>query len=95
MDGKLARSCILPGIVHFAGANQVNNTLIGMNGGFEGFLSNVEVFDYTLNPEQVWRLYMAGPGPQYGFLDYLKSLFDPKALSALDYPKQNIVPGNT
>ena len=58
-----------------------------MNGGFEGFLSNVEVFDYTLNPEQVWRLYMAGPGPKVGMLDYLKSLFDPQGSVSLMYPK--------
>ena len=57
---------------------------------FGGFVSNVSAYNYALNPEQIWRLYMAGPGAQYGFLDYLKSLFDPKAAAAFDYPKQNI-----
>jgi hypothetical protein len=93
LDGKLARSCVLPSFYKVDKSN-LALSLCDYN-GFGGFISNTSAYNYALNPEQVWRLYMAGPGPQYGFLDYLKSLFDPKALSALDYPKQNIVPGNT
>lgn len=90
MDGKLARSCILPS---FFKVDKSNLSLrVCEYNGFGGFVSNVSTYNYALNPEQVWRLYMGGPGPQYGFLDYLKSLFDPKALGSLDYPKQNITP---
>jgi hypothetical protein len=35
---------------------------------------------------------MSGPRTPYDLLDYFKSLFDPKALGAMDYPKQNITP---
>jgi hypothetical protein len=88
MDGKLARSCILPAVYK---VDKSNMTLrICEYDGFGGFVSNVSAYNYALNPEQIWRLYMAGPGTQYGFLDYLKSLFDPKAVAAFDYPKQNI-----
>jgi hypothetical protein len=92
LDGKLARSCVLPS---FYKVDKSNLALAVCDyKGFGGFVSNVSAYNYALNPEQVWRLYMSGPGPQYSFLDYLKSLFDPKAIGAFDYPKQNIVPGS-
>jgi hypothetical protein len=88
MDGKMARSCILPS---FYKVDKSNLTLkLADYKGFGGFVSNLSAYNYALNPEQIWRLYMSGPGPQYTFLDYLKSLFDPSALGALEYPKQNI-----
>lgn len=88
MDGKLARSCVLPAFYKVDKSNLTLN--IADFGGFGGFVSNVSAYNYALNPEQVWRLYMSGPGPQYGLLDYFKSLFDPKAVSSLDFPKKNI-----
>jgi hypothetical protein len=88
VDGKLARSCVLPTFY------KVDTSGFALNvcdfKGFGGFVSNVSVYNYALNPEQVWRLYMSGPGPQYGLLDYVKSLFDPSAVGSFDYPKQNI-----
>jgi hypothetical protein len=88
MDGKLARSCILPS---FYKVDKSNLTLrIAEFGGFGGFVSNVSAYNYALNPEQIWSLYMSGPGPQYGLGDYLKSLFDPSALGSFEYPKKNI-----
>lgn len=87
VDGKLARSCILPAFYKVDRSNLKLN--IADFGGFGGFISNVSAYNYALNPEQIWRLYMSGPGPQYGLLDYFKSLFDPKAVSSLDFPKKN------
>lgn len=88
LDGKMARSCVLPS---FFKVDKSNMSLkVADYKGFGGFVSNVSAYNYALNPEQIWKLYMSGPGPQYGLLDYLKSLFDPKALGSLDYPKQNI-----
>jgi hypothetical protein len=88
LDGKLARSCVLPTFY------KVDTSGFALNicdyKGFGGFVSKVSVYNYALNPEQVWRLYMAGPGPEYGLLDYFKSLFDPSAVGPFDYPKQNI-----
>jgi hypothetical protein len=88
LDGKLTRSCILPATYKVDKSNLALR--VCEYNGFGGFVSNVSAYNYALNPEQVWRLYMAGPGPQYGLLDYLTSLFDPKAVAAFDYPKQNI-----
>ena len=88
LDGKLARSCVLPSFY------KVDRTNLAMSicnfGGFGGYISNTTVYNYALNPEQTWKLYMAGPGPQYGFIDWVKSLFDPKAMGTLDFPKMNI-----
>ena len=84
MDGKLARSCILDRRIHMNGNPQL--TLFA-KGGFGGYVSNFRTHDYTLNPEQIWRLYMAGPGPTYSLWDYIKSLWDPAAVGTLDYPK--------
>jgi hypothetical protein len=89
LDGKLARSCILPS---FYKVDKNNLTLrVSEYNGFGGFVSNVSAYNYALNPEQIWRLFMSGPSLSYSLLDYLKSLFDPKAIGALDYPKQNII----
>lgn len=89
IDGKLARSCILPAFYKVDKSNLTLN--VADFGGFGGFVSNVSAYNYALNPEQIWRLYMSGPGPQYGILDYFKGLFDPKAVSSLDFPKKNIM----
>lgn len=90
MDGKLARSCVLPS---FYKVDKSNLSLtLGDYGGFGGFISNTSAYNYALNPEQVWRLYMAGPGPQYSITDYIASLFNPKAVGAMDFPKQNLTP---
>jgi hypothetical protein len=88
VDGKLARSCVLPTFY------KVDTSGFALNicdfKGFGGFVSNVSVYNYALNPEQVWRMYMSGPGPQIGILDYIKGMFDPSAVGSFDYPKQNI-----
>jgi hypothetical protein len=89
MDGKLARSCILPSFFKVDKRNMAFRAC--EYGGFGGFISNASVYNYALNPEQIWRLYMAGPGPQLGIMDYVKSIFDPESMQTIDYPKQNIV----
>lgn len=88
MDGKLARSCILPSFFRV----DKSSTMMSICDykGFGGYVSNTSAYNYALNPEQVWRLFMSGPGPQYTFLQYVAALFDPKATLAVGYPKQNI-----
>jgi len=89
LDGKLARSCILSSFFRV----DKNNMKLSMCGykGFGGFISSTSAYNYSLNPEQVWRLYMTGPGPQYSLWQYISSLFDPKQAMTFDYPKQNII----
>jgi hypothetical protein len=84
LDGKLGRSCILPNILRIGTTYKLNVLAFG---GFGGYVSNITTHDYALNPEQMWRIYMAGPGPSYNFWQYLQTLFDPKAIGTLNYPK--------
>lgn len=88
LDGKLARSCVLPSFFKVDKSN-LTLTLCDFK-GFGGFISNTSAYNYALNPEQVWKLYMSGPATSPGIMDYIKSLFDPSALGAFDFPKQNI-----
>lgn len=87
LNGKLARSCILPSIFKVDGQSYTVN--VADHGGFGGFVSGVAASDYAMNPEQVYRTYQAGPLGDIGLLDYLKSFFDPSSIGTLDYPKMN------
>jgi hypothetical protein len=90
IDGKLSRSCILPS---FYKVDKINTKLtLCETQGFGGFISNTSMYNYALNPEQIWKLYMTGPGPQYSLWEYITSLFTPASALALDYPKKNITP---
>jgi hypothetical protein len=90
LDGKLARSCVLPSTFK---VDKNNLKMMVCNyGGFGGFVSNVSAFNYSLNPEEVWRLYMTGPSASYSLWTYIQSLFDPKVtIGSTGYPKQNLI----
>ncbi len=76
MDGKLARSCVLPSF-YKVDAGGYNATLLAY-GGFGGEISTTMMYDVALNPEQAYKNYMAGPEPITNLLDWLKSFFTPK-----------------
>ena len=59
IDGKLVRTCVLPGVA------KVNNTVpvyITPEGGFAGFVSNVQYWADSTNPQQAWNIYRKGYG---------------------------------
>ena len=85
LDGKLGRSCILPGNIKID-INKATTLKLFMHAGFGGYVSNLSLHEYALNPEQIWRYYMAGPGPSYTPWQYIQSLFDPKAIGSFSYP---------
>jgi len=87
MDGKLARSCVLPSFFKVDPSGYQLKLLDKT--GFGGFISNVNAYGYAMNPEQIYRNYMVGPSYQYSLMSWLKSLLDPKATSSLEYPKMN------
>lgn len=95
LDGKLARSCILPSFYRVDVANRKSK--ICDYGGFGGFIGQVNAYNYALNPEQVWRLYMAGPGPKYTLMSWLASLFSPTATTsnAIANISQTVAPATT
>lgn len=77
IDGKLARSCVLP---TFYKVDTNYMAYITEYGGFGGYISNVTLYDYSLSPDLVYHNYMAGPGAAAGTLwDWIKSFFVPSA----------------
>jgi hypothetical protein len=74
LDGKLARSCILPN--YFKVDSSYSGYLLG-HGGFGGQISTTTMYDVALNPEQVYKNYMAGPEPITNIVDWLSSFFSP------------------
>jgi hypothetical protein len=75
MDGKLARSCVLPGPFK-VDPRGYQMKLLDFD-GFDGFISDVTCYQYALNPDQTYRIYMAGPSDTAasGFLGWLRSIF--------------------
>jgi hypothetical protein len=57
IDGKLVRTCLLPGI---ASVNNNSNVYVTPNGGFEGWTSKFQYYPDSLNPQQAWNIYSKG-----------------------------------
>lgn len=74
-DGKLARSCVLPSFFKVDAGGYSANLLA--YGGFGGQIATVNMYDGALNPEQVYKNYMAGPEPITNIVDWFKSFFAP------------------
>jgi len=72
-DGKLNRSCVLPGAVlgsPAGGGNQYVN--VSVAGGFNGFLNSVFFSGTALTPDRIYGLYQTGP---QGTTSLVRSLF--------------------
>ena len=74
-DGKLARSCVLPTYYKVDAAGYTAK-LLGY-GGFGGHISRTVMYDIALNPEQVYKIYMAGPEPITSIGEWFYSFFTP------------------
>lgn len=59
MDGKLSRSCVT-GSYFKVDPTGIKATLLE-NGGFDGYLSKVQLASVALNPSDIYQLYTAGP----------------------------------
>lgn len=59
IDGKLVRTCLLPGVAKIAKAAPV---LITPNGGFSGWTSNFQYWANSTNPQQAYEIYKSGYG---------------------------------
>ena len=90
MDGKLARSCVLPSF-YTVDANGVRLKVL-QYGGFDGFLSNVTAHSVALNPDQMYRIYMSGPSDSVaaGFLGWVKTLFNVTGEVTYTYPQMGV-----
>lgn len=78
IDGKLARSCTLPHVF------RVDSTPVSVSlcdgGGFDGYLNTTSVSNYALNPDEVYRMYSAGPtGGGFNPLGFVSAIFTPRS----------------
>ena len=62
VDGKLVRTCVLPGV---AKVNPDANIIVTPNGGFQGWTSNFEYWDDASNPQQAYNIYKSGFGGSF------------------------------
>jgi hypothetical protein len=59
LDGKLVRTCILPGV---AKIDQNADVFITPNGGFSGWTSKFQYWPDSSDPQKAWNIYKAGYG---------------------------------
>ena len=59
IDGKLVRTCILPGV---AKVNPASNIVVTPNGGFNGWTSNFKYWANSTNPQEAYNIYKQGYG---------------------------------
>ena len=57
LNGKLVRTCVLPGVPKM---NPASNVVVCPNGGFSGYLSNFQYIANAINPTQAYNIYKAG-----------------------------------
>ena len=57
IDGKLVRTCLLPGV---AKINNNSNVYVTPSGGFAGWTSKFQYYPKSLNPQEVWNIYRNG-----------------------------------
>lgn len=57
LDGKLVRTCLLPGV---ANINPNSNIYVTPNGGFDGWTSKLQYYPNSLNPQDAWNVYRKG-----------------------------------
>jgi hypothetical protein len=57
IDGKLVRTCLLPGV---ASVNNNSNIYVTPQGGFEGWTSKLQYFPDSINPQEAWNIYSKG-----------------------------------
>lgn len=59
LQGKLVKTCILPGVAKLKPGDNVTLT---PEGGFSGFTAMFRYFDYALNPREAYNVYREGYG---------------------------------
>uniref|UniRef100_A0A6C0AQN6 LamG-like jellyroll fold domain-containing protein n=1 Tax=viral metagenome TaxID=1070528 RepID=A0A6C0AQN6_9ZZZZ len=57
IDGKLVRTCLLPGV---ASINNNADVHITPAGGFDGWTSKLQYYPNSINPQEVWNIYNKG-----------------------------------
>ena len=71
IDGKLVRTCLLPGV---ASVNNNAKIFVTPKGGFDGWTSKLEYYPNSLNPQDCWNIYAKGYSG--GFFSSLFGAYD-------------------
>lgn len=71
LDGRLVKSKALKG---FPKPN-LQNMHVSPNGGFDGFIANLNYSNMTLPSSEIYSIYQAGPELNTGFLGSIKQFF--------------------
>ena len=66
IDGKLVRTCLLPGV---ASVNNNANIYVTPAGGFDGWTSKLQYYPNSINPQQVWNIYTQGYSSWYSMFN--------------------------
>ncbi len=67
LDGKLVKTCVMPGI---AKINTSADVFITPNGGFSGWTSSFQYFPTSTDPQSAWNIYRKGYGAGSSLLKY-------------------------
>ena len=59
IDGKLVRTCLLPGV---AKIDPTSDVYVTPAGGFSGWTSTFQYWPYSFDPQQAWNVYKKGYG---------------------------------
>lgn len=81
LDGKLARSCVLPTFFKVENIANLEATALAYD-GFGGKVANFNVYSYALPPDEVYHKYMAGPNAPASLYAYITSFFVPSDMSS-------------
>jgi hypothetical protein len=71
IDGKLVRTCLLPGV---ASVNNNAKIFVTPKGGFDGWTAKLEYYPNSLNPQDSWNIYSKGYSG--GFFSSLFGAYD-------------------
>jgi hypothetical protein len=70
LDGKLVRTCLMPGVPKLSGAGALVLTPNGQS--FQGYTGNFQYFNRAVNPREAYAIYKEG----YGGSNWLSNLFN-------------------
>jgi hypothetical protein len=71
LDGKLARSCIMPNVQNLSANGEQVIMLCPTSVTYNGHISGVVYSNYSVTPDVIYARYQAGPYFSSSFLDYL------------------------
>lgn len=70
LNGKLAKSCLIPGVPYVSGDADIIITPTPATQQFSGFTSSFKFYTTPVDPQTAWNIYRRGYSGDYGFSNY-------------------------